>query len=174
MISHRELSRFQETGNLVSIFACNSKTESEEKVAAARNGMRRLKESEPQHRDSVVAMPRLQAFPGDRLLMLVDTIICNARATVRHPYVLGVVETTETASGMIYVVTERVSVLSDVLNGCTPSGIAWGLYTTLTAVSFLNKECQLVHGNVSRRAPERAPPNPPSRPTPSRSVPDES
>ena len=50
LVSHRELSRFQETGNLVSIFACNSKTESEEKVAAARNGMRRLKESEPQHR----------------------------------------------------------------------------------------------------------------------------
>ena len=112
-------------------------------------------------------MPRLQAFPGDRLLMLDDTIIfCNARATVRHPYVLGVVETTETASGMIYVVTEKVSVLSDVLNGCTPSGIAWGLYTTLTAVSFLNKECQLVHGNVSRCAPERAPPNPPSPPHP--------
>ncbi|CAD6229331.1 unnamed protein product [Miscanthus lutarioriparius] len=81
--------------------------------------------------------------------------------TVRHPNILSFLHSTEAevADGpamkhTIYIVTEPVMPLSEKLKELNLGGtqrdeyFAWGLHQISKAVSFLNNDCKLVHGNV--------------------------
>lgn len=81
--------------------------------------------------------------------------------TVRHPNILSFLYSTEaeTFDGSItkvtiYIVTEPVMPLSEKLKELGLKGnqrdeyYAWGLHRIAKAVSFLNNDCKLVHGNV--------------------------
>ncbi|CAI9091892.1 OLC1v1027000C1 [Oldenlandia corymbosa var. corymbosa] len=81
--------------------------------------------------------------------------------TVRHPNILSFLHSTEaeTFDGSatkvtIYIVTEPVMPLSEKIKELGLKGtqrdeyFAWGLHRIAKAVSFLNNDCKLVHGNV--------------------------
>ncbi|KAL3698434.1 hypothetical protein R1sor_012510 [Riccia sorocarpa] len=81
--------------------------------------------------------------------------------TVRHPNILSYIHSTEaeTIEGgvtkqTIYVVTEPVTPLAEKIKELNLKGtqrdefFAWGLHQVTKAVSFLNNDCKLVHGNV--------------------------
>ncbi|KAI3458427.1 hypothetical protein Pfo_015090 [Paulownia fortunei] len=81
--------------------------------------------------------------------------------TVRHPNILSFLHSTEAetldGSGTkvtIYIVTEPVMPLSEKIKELGLEGsqrdeyYAWGLHRIAKAVSFLNNDCKLVHGNV--------------------------
>ncbi|KAL6523414.1 hypothetical protein OROGR_017017 [Orobanche gracilis] len=85
----------------------------------------------------------------------------NPKKYVRHPNILSFLHSTETETSdgsttkvTIYVVTEPVMPLSEKLKDLGLEGIqrddyfAWGLHRIAKAVSFLNNDCKLVHGNV--------------------------
>ncbi|CAM6105787.1 unnamed protein product [Calypogeia fissa] len=108
----------------VSIFSITGANIGDSRLAAARNGVKRLR-------------------------------------TVRHPNVLSFLHSTEaeTIEGgssklTIYVVTEPVSPLADKIKELNLKGTqrdeyyAWGLHQITKAISFLNNDAKLVHGNV--------------------------
>ncbi|KAL5195887.1 putative inactive serine/threonine-protein kinase scy1 [Glycine soja] len=73
--------------------------------------------------------------------------------TVRHPNILSFLHSTEietvdagSPKVTIYMVTEPVMPLSDKIK--EDEYYAWGLHQIAKAVSFLNNDCKLVHGNV--------------------------
>ncbi|KAL1559366.1 putative inactive serine/threonine-protein kinase scy1 isoform X1 [Salvia divinorum] len=81
--------------------------------------------------------------------------------TVRHPNILSFLHSTEaealdgsTTKVTIYIVTEPVMPLSEKIKELRLEGsqrdeyYAWGLHRISKAVSFLNNDCKLVHGNV--------------------------
>ncbi|MBA0566499.1 hypothetical protein Golob_011310, partial [Gossypium lobatum] len=81
--------------------------------------------------------------------------------TVRHPNILSFLHSTEVESFdgssskvTIYIVTEPVMPLSEKIKELSLEGTqrdeyyAWGLHQIAKAVSFLNNDCKLVHGNV--------------------------
>ncbi|KAL8494623.1 hypothetical protein ACS0TY_025455 [Phlomoides rotata] len=81
--------------------------------------------------------------------------------TVRHPNILSFLHSTEaeTFDGSstkvtIYIVTEPVMPLAEKIKELGLNGsqrdeyYAWGLHRIAKAVSFLNNDCKLVHGNV--------------------------
>ncbi|KAK9671778.1 hypothetical protein RND81_12G054500 [Saponaria officinalis] len=81
--------------------------------------------------------------------------------TVRHPNILSFLHSTEvetfdgsTTKVTIYIVTEPVMPLSDKIKELGLDGkqrdeyYAWGLHQIAKAVSFLNNDCKLIHGNV--------------------------
>ncbi|XP_039145964.1 probable inactive serine/threonine-protein kinase scy1 isoform X1 [Dioscorea cayenensis subsp. rotundata] len=81
--------------------------------------------------------------------------------TVRHPNILSYLHSTETEAFdgsstkiTIYIVTEPVMPLSEKIKELKLEGTqrdeyyAWGLHQISKAVSFLNNDCKLVHGNV--------------------------
>ncbi|XP_020597664.1 probable inactive serine/threonine-protein kinase scy1 [Phalaenopsis equestris] len=81
--------------------------------------------------------------------------------TVRHPNILSFVHSTEVevvdgsmTKHTIYIVTEPVMPLSEKIKELNLEGTqrdeyyAWGLHQIAKAVSFLNNDCKLVHGNV--------------------------
>ncbi|XP_047955208.1 probable inactive serine/threonine-protein kinase scy1 isoform X1 [Salvia hispanica] len=81
--------------------------------------------------------------------------------TVRHPNILSFLHSTEaetldgsTTKVTIYIVTEPVMPLSEKIKELGLEGsqrdeyYAWGLHRISKAVSFLNNDCKLVHGNV--------------------------
>ncbi|CAM6089501.1 unnamed protein product [Calypogeia fissa] len=85
----------------------------------------------------------------------------NGLRTVRHPNVLSFLHSTETetieggsSKLTIYVVTEPVSPLADKIKELNLKGIqrdeyyVWGLHQITKAISFLNNDAKLVHGNV--------------------------
>ncbi|KAI3888243.1 hypothetical protein MKW92_010111 [Papaver armeniacum] len=115
----------KDDGSLVSIFSLTgSNAQGEGHLAAGRNGVRRLR-------------------------------------TVRHPNILSFLHSTEaeifdgaTPKHTIYIVTEPVMPLSEKIKELGLEGTqrdeyyAWGLRQISKAVSFLNNDCKLVHGNV--------------------------
>lgn len=81
--------------------------------------------------------------------------------TLRHPNVLQFKETAEVeerGETIIFLVTEAVTPLYDHLNHLDIQGqarsqyVAMGLFHIVTAVSFLNNDCKLIHGNVCMAA----------------------
>ncbi|XP_059300939.1 uncharacterized protein LOC132053101 isoform X2 [Lycium ferocissimum] len=111
-------------GTPVSIFALTGSNANDGHLAAGRNGVKRLR-------------------------------------TVRHPNILSFLYSTEaetfdgsTTKVTIYIVTEPVMPLSEKLKELGLKGTqrdeyyAWGLHRIAKAVSFLNNDCKLVHGNV--------------------------
>ncbi|KAL6530389.1 hypothetical protein OROHE_014742 [Orobanche hederae] len=81
--------------------------------------------------------------------------------TVRHPNILSFLHSTEAetlegsnAKVTIYIVTEPVIPLSEKIKELELKSsqrdeyYAWGLHRIAKAVSFLNNDCKLVHGNV--------------------------
>ncbi|KAL9232799.1 hypothetical protein vseg_007865 [Gypsophila vaccaria] len=81
--------------------------------------------------------------------------------TVRHPNILSFLHSTEvesfdgsTTKVTIYIVTEPVMPLSEKIKELGLDGkqrdeyYAWGLNQIAKAVSFLNNDCKLIHGNV--------------------------
>ncbi|KAG6404340.1 hypothetical protein SASPL_136586 [Salvia splendens] len=81
--------------------------------------------------------------------------------TVRHPNILSFLHSTEaetldgsTTKVTIYIVTEPVMPLSEKIKELGLEGsqrdeyYAWGLHRISKAVSFLNNDCKLIHGNV--------------------------
>ncbi|KAJ6848265.1 putative inactive serine/threonine-protein kinase scy1 [Iris pallida] len=81
--------------------------------------------------------------------------------TVRHPNILSFLHSTEaevfdgsTSKLTLYIVTEPVMPLSEKIKELGLEGtqrdeyFAWGLHQISKAVSFLNNDCKLVHGNV--------------------------
>ncbi|WCJ20096.1 N-terminal kinase-like protein [Euphorbia peplus] len=119
---HRGTSK--DDGSPVSIFSLSGTNAQDAHLSAARNGVKRLR-------------------------------------TVRHPNILSFLHSTEveTFDGSsskitIYMVTEPVMPLSDKINELGLQGtqrdeyFAWGLNQIAKAVSFLNNDCKLVHGNV--------------------------
>ncbi|KAE8668509.1 hypothetical protein F3Y22_tig00112305pilonHSYRG00211 [Hibiscus syriacus] len=81
--------------------------------------------------------------------------------TARHPNILSFLHSTEVESFdgpspkvTIYIVTEPVMPLSEKIKELGLEGkqrdeyYAWGLHEVAKAVSFLNNDCKLVHGNV--------------------------
>ncbi|CAH9113069.1 unnamed protein product [Cuscuta europaea] len=114
----------KDDGAPVSIFALSGSNANDGHLAAGRNGVKRLR-------------------------------------TVRHPNILSFIHSTEaeifdgsTAKVTIYIVTEPVMPLSEKLKelGLVATQrdeyCAWGLHRITKAVSFLNNDCKLVHGNV--------------------------
>ncbi|KAL3334466.1 hypothetical protein AABB24_030945 [Solanum stoloniferum] len=114
----------KDDGAPVSIFALTGSNANDGHLAAGRNGVKRLR-------------------------------------TVRHPNILSFLYSTEaetfdgsTTKVTIYIVTEPVMPLSEKLNELGLKGnqrdeyYAWGLHRIAKAVSFLNNDCKLVHGNV--------------------------
>jgi len=108
----------------VSIFSYTGSNAQDARLAAARNGAKRLR-------------------------------------VVRHPNVLAFLHSTEAesmdggvAKPTIYLVTEPVMPLADKIRELDLQGTqreeyyAWGLHQIAKAVSFLNNDCKLVHGNV--------------------------
>ncbi|KAH7282409.1 hypothetical protein KP509_35G029600 [Ceratopteris richardii] len=108
----------------VSIFSLSCTSTQDGRLGAARNGVKRLR-------------------------------------TVRHPNVLSFLHSTEveTVEGSltkltIYMVTEPVMPLAEKLKELNLEGThrdeyyAWGLHQIAKAVSFLNNDCKLVHGNI--------------------------
>ncbi|KAJ4840953.1 hypothetical protein Tsubulata_026935 [Turnera subulata] len=119
---HRGTSK--DDGSPVSIFSLSGSSAQDGHLAAGRNGVKRLR-------------------------------------TVRHPNILSFLHSTEveTVEGSsprvtIYMVTEPVMPLSDKIKELGLEGtqrdeyFAWGLNQIAKAVSFLNNDCKLVHGNV--------------------------
>ncbi|GMH15454.1 hypothetical protein Nepgr_017295 [Nepenthes gracilis] len=119
---HRGTSK--EDGSPVSIFSLSETNTQDGRLAAGRNGVKRLR-------------------------------------TVRHPNILSFLHSTEvetidgsTARVTIYIVTEPVMPLSEKIKELGLDGrqrdeyYAWGLLQIAKAVSFLNNDCKLVHGNV--------------------------
>ncbi|KAK7269069.1 hypothetical protein RIF29_21785 [Crotalaria pallida] len=114
----------KDDGSAVSIFSLTGSSAQDGHLAAGRNGVKRLR-------------------------------------TVRHPNILSFLHSTEaeTYDGgspkvTIYIVTEPVMPLSDKIKELGLEGTqrdeyyAWGLNQIAKAVSFLNNDCKLVHGNV--------------------------
>ncbi|KAJ8540191.1 hypothetical protein K7X08_026580 [Anisodus acutangulus] len=121
-IHYRGISK--DDGTPVSIFALSGNSTNDGHLAAGRNGVKRLR-------------------------------------TVRHPNILSFLHSTEaenfdgsTTKVTIYIVTEPVMPLSEKLKELGLKGTqrdeyyAWGLHRIAKAVSFLNNDCKLVHGNV--------------------------
>ncbi|KAI3831827.1 hypothetical protein MKX03_022199 [Papaver bracteatum] len=115
----------RDDGSLVSIFSLTGSDTQDGHLAAARNGVKRL-------------------------------------PTARHPIILSFLHSTEaeifdgaTPKHTIYIVTESVMPLSEKIKELGLEGTqrdeyyAWGLCQISKAVSFLNNDCKLVHGNVS-------------------------
>ncbi|KAA3453514.1 N-terminal kinase-like protein isoform X1 [Gossypium australe] len=111
-------------GSPVSIFSLSGSNPQDGHLAAGRNGVKRLR-------------------------------------TVRHPNILSFLHSTEVESFdgssskvTIYIVTEPVMPLSEKIKELGLEGTqrdeyyAWGLHQIAKAVSFLNNDCKLVHGNV--------------------------
>ncbi|KAM7277384.1 hypothetical protein ACFE04_019250 [Oxalis oulophora] len=111
-------------GSPVSIFTLSGNTAQDGHLAAGRNGVKRLR-------------------------------------TVRHPNILSFLHSTEVEASdgstnkcTIYIVTEPVMPLSEKIKELGLEGTqrdeyyAWGLNQVAKAVSFLNNDCKLVHGNV--------------------------
>ncbi|XP_074575414.1 uncharacterized protein LOC141831892 [Curcuma longa] len=114
----------KEDGSAVSIFILSGSSSQDGHLIAGRNGVKRLR-------------------------------------TVRHPNILSFLHSTEaevsdgsTMKHTIYIVTEPVMPLSEKIKELNLSGtqrdeyFAWGLHQISKAVSFLNNDCKLVHGNV--------------------------
>lgn len=114
----------KDDGASVSIFSLVGNNSQDSRLAAARNGIKRLR-------------------------------------MVRHPNVLSFLHTTEVETNeggllrpTIYLVTEPVTPLSEKLRELSLQGsqrdeyYAWGLHQIAKAVSFLNNDNKLVHGNV--------------------------
>ncbi|XP_051138422.1 uncharacterized protein LOC127256452 [Andrographis paniculata] len=114
----------KDDGSPVSIFSLSGSSANDGHLVAGRNGVKRLR-------------------------------------TVRHPNILSFLHSTEAeivdGSGtkvVIYIVTEPVMPLSEKLKELGLEGsqrdeyYAWGLHRIAKAVSFLNNDCKLVHGNV--------------------------
>ncbi|MED6217723.1 hypothetical protein PIB30_020354 [Stylosanthes scabra] len=121
-VHHRGTNK--DDGSPVSIFSLTGSTAQDGHLAAGRNGVKRLR-------------------------------------TVRHPNILSFLHSTEveTYEGgspkvTIYIVTEPVMPLTDKIRELGLEGTqrdeyyAWGLHQVAKAVSFLNNDCKLVHGNV--------------------------
>ncbi|XP_022149841.1 probable inactive serine/threonine-protein kinase scy1 isoform X1 [Momordica charantia] len=114
----------KDDGSPVSIFSLSGSNAQDGHLAAGRNGVKRLR-------------------------------------TVRHPNILSFLHSTETetidgstSKVTIYIVTEPVMPLSEKIKELGLEGTqrdeyyAWGLNQIAKAVSFLNNDCKLVHGNV--------------------------
>ncbi|KAI8008126.1 putative inactive serine/threonine-protein kinase scy1 [Camellia lanceoleosa] len=114
----------KDDGSPVSIFSLSGSNANDGLLAAGRNGVKRLR-------------------------------------TVRHPNILSFLHSLEaetfdgsTAKVTIYIVTEPVMPLSEKIRELGLEGTqrdeyyAWGLNQITKAVSFLNNDCKLVHGNV--------------------------
>ncbi|XP_059438254.1 uncharacterized protein LOC132171061 isoform X1 [Corylus avellana] len=114
----------KDDGSPVSIFSLSGSNAQDGHLAAGRNGVKRLR-------------------------------------TVRHPNILSFLHSTEaetldgsTTKITIYIVTEPVMPLSEKIKELGLEGTqrdeyyAWGLHRIAKAVSFLNNDCKLVHGNV--------------------------
>ncbi|EEF41582.1 ATP binding protein, putative [Ricinus communis] len=119
---HRGTSK--DDGSPVSVFSLSGSNAQDGHLAAGRNGVKRLR-------------------------------------TVRHPNILSFLHSTEvetfdgsTSKVTIYMVTEPVMPLSEKIKELGLEGTqrdeyyAWGLHQIAKAVSFLNNDCKLVHGNV--------------------------
>ncbi|XP_041023735.1 probable inactive serine/threonine-protein kinase scy1 [Juglans microcarpa x Juglans regia] len=115
----------KDDGSPVSIFSLSGSNAQDGHLTAGRNGVKRLR-------------------------------------TVRHPNILSFLHSTETetfdsstSKVTIYIVTEPVMPLSEKIKELGLEGTqrdeyyAWGLHQIAKAVSFLNNDCKLVHGNVS-------------------------
>ncbi|KAK2982402.1 hypothetical protein RJ640_026245 [Escallonia rubra] len=111
-------------GSAVSVFSLSGSNANDGHLAAGRNGVKRLR-------------------------------------TVRHPNILSFLHSTEaetfdgsSAKVTIYIVTEPVMPLKEKVKELGLEGTqrdeyyAWGLHRIAKAVSFLNNDCKLVHGNV--------------------------
>ncbi|EXC29917.1 putative inactive serine/threonine-protein kinase scy1 [Morus notabilis] len=116
--------KINDDGSPVSIFSLSGSNAQDGHLAAGRNGVKRLR-------------------------------------TVRHPNILSFLHSTETETldgsttkVTIYIVTEPVMPLSEKIKELGLEGtqrdeyFAWGLNQIAKAVSFLNNDCKLVHGNV--------------------------
>ncbi|XP_031485145.1 uncharacterized protein LOC116254141 isoform X1 [Nymphaea colorata] len=121
-VHHRGTSK--EDGSAVSIFSLSGNNAQDGHLAAGRNGVKRLR-------------------------------------TVRHPNILSFLHSTEVevvdgsvVKPTIYIVTEPVMPLSEKIRELGLEGTqrdeyySWGLHQIAKAVSFLNNDCKLVHGNV--------------------------
>ncbi|PKA51129.1 hypothetical protein AXF42_Ash010569 [Apostasia shenzhenica] len=114
----------KDDGSPVSIFSLSGSSSQDGHLIAGRNGIKRLR-------------------------------------TVRHPNILSFLHSTESevidgsmTKHTIYIVTEPVMPLSEKIRELSLDGTqrdeyyAWGLHQITKAVSFLNNDCKLVHGNV--------------------------
>ncbi|GAB4824254.1 hypothetical protein N2152v2_011300 [Parachlorella kessleri] len=111
-------------GSSVSVFRISAQSKQDPKLVAARNGAKRLR-------------------------------------MLRHPNILAFKETVEIeerGETVVYIMTEAVTALSTVLRDNDLKGLerqqymAFGLHQIVSALSFLNNECKLIHGNVCQAA----------------------
>ncbi|GAQ83172.1 Cytoplasmic tRNA export protein [Klebsormidium nitens] len=114
----------KEDGSPVSVFSLTATNAGDGRLAAARNGVKRLR---------TVRHPNVLSF---------------LHSTE------GEVTENGVTKPIIYVVTEAVMPLSEKVKELGLTGVqrdeyfAWGLFEIAKAVSFLNNDCKLVHANV--------------------------
>mmetsp|Transcript_8758 Transcript_8758/g.18684 ORF Transcript_8758/g.18684 Transcript_8758/m.18684 type:complete len:802 (-) Transcript_8758:459-2864(-) len=114
----------REDGSAVSIFKVTATDPNDRKLVVARNGIRRLK---------MLRHPNILAFKDSH-------------------------ETTEKGATVIYLVTQAVKPLKLVLEELDLKGqhrdeyLAMGMLHMTNAVSFLNNDCKLIHGNICLEA----------------------
>ena len=74
--------------------------------------------------------------------------------TLRHPNLVEYKDGIETSNGTIYIITESIQPLEHMLQSSLSNaslndqGWKWGLQSILSALEFLNSECQLIHGMI--------------------------
>ncbi|XP_004297714.1 PREDICTED: probable inactive serine/threonine-protein kinase scy1 isoform X1 [Fragaria vesca subsp. vesca] len=114
----------KDDGSQVSIFSITGSNAQDGHLAAARNGVKRLR---------TVRHPNILSFLHSTEIETMDA------STTKHT---------------IYIVTEPVMPLSEKIKELSLQNIqrdeyyAWGLHQIAKAVSFLNNDCKLVHANV--------------------------
>ncbi|PQP98365.1 putative inactive serine/threonine-protein kinase scy1 [Prunus yedoensis var. nudiflora] len=114
----------KDDGSPVSVFSISGSNAQDGHLAAARNGVKRLR---------TVRHPNILSFLHSTEAETLDA---------------------STTKQTIYIVTEPVMPLSEKIKELSLQGIqrdeyfAWGLHQIAKAVSFLNNDCKLVHANV--------------------------
>ncbi|KDQ15249.1 hypothetical protein BOTBODRAFT_108853 [Botryobasidium botryosum FD-172 SS1] len=94
------------------------------------------------------------SLPNHRNLLPLARNALRKLRTIRHPDVLKFIDVVD-AENTIYIVTERVQPLGQVLQGWASKSerakedwLIWGLHRISVALAFVNDSCQSTHGNI--------------------------
>lgn len=149
-------------GTPVSIFRISATIKTDAKLNAARNSAKRLRMVSCPTANLVVALfllfnPPLDSYKHPQDTYLLFNCLKQSKLQLRHPNILNFKETVEIeerGETVIYLVTEAITPLASILKTIDLSGgdreqyISMGLHQVVAAVSFLNNDCKLIHGNV--------------------------
>ena len=145
-------------GSPVSVFSISAINKEDPRLRAARNGVKRLRTVNPLSFPSL-KQPTTKKEKNQRSISI--NPIFFSFPQLRHPNILAfkdTVETEERGETVIYIVTEAVAPLAETMRSLKLNAVqreqylAMGLNQALSAVSFLNNDCKLIHGGISTAA----------------------